>query len=238
MKNVFITGGARGIGRALAICFAQREYRVGISYCSSYESAKELSDIYGIYTFQADLSISNGVEQLSESVLNNFGAVDVLINNAGISSYGLFQDISSEEFDKLFQVNFKSAYFLTKALIGDMLRKKSGSIINISSVWGQTGASCEVLYSSAKAAMIGFTKALAKELAPSGITVNCIAPGVVDTDMMNRFTAEEKRQILEEIPICRFTEPNEIAELAFMLCSEKCKSITGQVIGINGGMYC
>jgi len=238
MKNVFITGGTRGIGRAIAICFAEKGYHVGVSYCSSQKSAADLRDNNGISIFQADFSKAGEVEQLSRDIATDFGAVDILINNAGVSSYGLFQDVSSEEFERVFQINFKSAYFLTKALIGDMIRKKSGAILNISSVWGQTGASCEVLYSSTKAAMIGFTKSLAKELAPSGITVNCIAPGVVDTDMMSRFSGEEKREILEEIPTGRCVETNEIAELALFLCSEKCKAITGQVIAVNGGMYC
>lgn len=238
MKNVFITGGARGIGRSLAICFAKNGYHVGISYCSSYDSAMELSTAYGIIALKADLSTTDGAEELSRSILSEFGAVDILINNAGVASYGLFQELSEAEFDEIFQINFKSPFFLTKQLVGNMITKKSGCIINISSIWGQTGASCEVIYSATKAAMIGFTKALAKELAPSGITVNCIAPGVVDTDMMNKFSDEEKILLMEDIPIGRFIEPNEIAELALMLCSDKFRSLTGQVIAINGGMYC
>lgn len=238
MKSVFITGGARGIGRALAICFAQRGYRVGISFCSSSKNAQELSDTYGIIAFKADLSLEDGGKTLAGKILSEFGDVDVLINNAGVASYGLFQDVTDDEYDKVFTTNFKSAYFLTKELVGGMIRKKNGAIINISSVWGQTGGACEVLYSSSKAAMIGFTKALSKELAPSGISVNCIAPGVVDTHMMAKFSSKEKDAIKETIPLGRFIKPEEIAQVAFMLCSDYAKSITGQVIAVNGGMYC
>ncbi len=238
MKSVFITGGARGIGRALAIRFAKNGYRVGISFCSSRKNADELSLNYGITTIKADLSLPNGGEILAGEILSRFGDVDVLINNAGVASYGLFQDVTEAEYDRVFTANFKSTYFLTKGLIGGMLHKKSGAIINISSIWGQTGAACEVLYSSSKAAIIGFTKALSKELAPSGITVNCIAPGVVDTDMMAKFSSEEKNAMKEEIPLGSFTEPDEIAEIALMLCSDRTRSITGQVIAVNGGMYC
>ncbi len=238
MKNVFITGGARGIGRALAVHFAKRGYRVGISYCKSEGEAEELSSLYGITVLKADLSVEKSAVELAEKIHAIFGSVDILVNNAGVSSYGLFQNVTDEEYDRVFTTNMKSVYFLTKSLVGDMLKNNDGVIINITSIWGQTGASCEVLYSSSKAALIGFTKALAKELAPSGIRVNCIAPGVVDTDMMNRFTTEEKNALREEIPVGHFTESSEIAEIALLLCSEKCRSLTGQVIAANGGMYC
>lgn len=238
MKSVFVTGGAKGIGRAIAIRFAQNGYRVGISYCHSDTAASELEKKYGMITIKSDLSLSDGAKELSERILSDFGDVDVLINNAGVASYGLFQDVSPEEYDRVFNVNFKSAYFLTKALVGGMIQKKQGTVINISSIWGQTGGACEVVYSASKAALIGFTKALAKELGPSGITVNCIAPGVVDTDMMSSFTEDEKKCIVEEIPLGRFACPEEVAALALTLCEDGARFVTGQVIGVNGGMYC
>ncbi len=241
MKTVLVTGGSRGIGRAVARRFAERGFCVGICYEKNREAAEEifleLNKITQVHLFQADFSQSQNVVSLANTVQEEMGSIDVLVNNAGVSSYGLFQDTTEEEFERVFSVNFKSMFFLTKALIPSMIQNQKGVIVNVSSIWGQTGGSMEVLYSASKAAVIGFTKALAKEVAPSGIRVNCIAPGVVDTDMMAQFSLSEKEALAESIPTGSFSDPDEIAQLALFLSQDGARNLTGQVIGINGGMY-
>jgi 3-oxoacyl-[acyl-carrier protein] reductase len=242
MAKVFVSGASRGIGRSIALSFAKAGFEVGFSYNESKDLALSLADEIGSYTkaysFCCDFSDRDSVRELSRAIGEKMGQVDVLINNVGVSSYGLFQDVSDEEFDRVFSVNFESMFFLTKDLVGQMISKHQGVVINISSVWGQTGASCEVLYSSTKAAVIGFTKALAKELAPSGIRVNCIAPGIVDTQMMSKFSDVEKSVMAEEIPVGRFAQSEEIASLAVYLAGSEASYITGQVCAVNGGLYC
>lgn len=242
MKSAFVSGGTRGIGRSVALELAKCGYEVGFCYQNSTKEAKLLLEEINRYTkgyaYCTDLSDYKEVTELSKRILHDMPNLSVLVNNAGVSMWGLFQDITEEEFDRIFSVNFRSAFFLTKALVLPMIQNQKGRVVNISSVWGQTGASCEVLYSASKSAIIGFTKALAKELAPSGVTVNCVAPGVVDTDMMVGFSSDAIRALKEEIPIGRFAEPDEIAALVRHLVDEKAGFITGQVIGINGGMYC
>ncbi len=241
MKQVFVTGGTRGIGKAICCLFAQNGFDVGFCYEKSEEEAKklvsELSEYSNVKAFCCDLSNPEKVIELAEKIRAEFSHLSVLINNAGVSSYGLLQDITSEEFDRVFSVNVKSMFLLTGKLTGLMLNQESASIINISSIWGQTGASCEVLYSASKAAVIGFTKALAKELAPSNVVVNCIAPGVVDTEMMSSFSECEKASLREEIPLGRFAQAHEVAKLALFLAENNNSFITGQVFGINGGQY-
>ena len=222
--------------------FSRAGFRVAFSYNKSADAAnnliEELEQSCGGMAFCCDLSKRESAEELSSEVLERFGPVDVLINNAGVSSYGLIQDVDAVEFDRVMDVNFRSAFFLTSKLIEPMIRNQEGRVINVSSVWGETGGACEALYSASKAALIGFTKALSKELAPSNITVNCICPGVVDTDMMNSFSVEEKSASENEIPIGRFASPEEISQAALFLAGEGASYITGQILGINGGMYC
>lgn len=187
-RTVLITGGAKGIGAACAEHFARLGCNVVINYFTSETSAqnlqKRLSDRgYNVLTVKADVSSKPQVEKMFELSDKTFGGVDILINNAGISKIGLFNDFSEEDYDNIFDVNMKSAYLCSKYAVSHMLKKHWGRIINISSMWGLVGASCEVPYSASKAALIGFTKSLAKELAPSGITVNSVAPGFIDTDM-------------------------------------------------------
>ena len=237
-KHVLITGGTGGIGLALVRAFASAGYKVSFTYNSSLDKAKALSEETGASAFAVNFEKTVQVIDFADRLIKEVGAVDVLINNAGLSNYGLFQDVSHDDFHRLFCVNFESAFFLTRALIPPMISRKTGCVINVSSVWGQTGGSCEVLYSSTKGALISFTKALAKELALSGVAVNCISPGVVDTDMMKRFTEDEKKLLAEEIPSGRFVEADEIASLALFLAENVSVSLTGQVFGINGGMYC
>ncbi len=242
MKKVLITGGTRGIGRAMVERFARNGWEVAFTYCSSEASAQQLCERFSHLTrmaaFQCDFSHIESANRLADSVLDKFGTIDALINNAAISSYGLFQDLGEDEIDRLLNVNVKSLILLTKRIVPSMISKHSGTIINLSSVWGQTGASCEVLYSMSKAAVIGFTKALAKELAPSGVCVNCIAPGVVDTDMLSKFSEEEKEAMRSELPHGEFSAPSDIAELALFLAENRIPSLLGQVIAVNGGMYC
>ena len=237
-KNILITGGSRGIGRELVRSFSEKGYRVAFTYNASEKEAELVSKECNACGFKLNFEDVSSVADFATNVEKEFGEIDVLINNAGVSLYGLFQDVQLSDFQKVFSVNFTGAFLLTQRIVSSMISKKQGCIINISSVWGQTGGACEVLYSSTKAAMIGFTKALAKELAPSGIRVNCIAPGVVDTDMMSSFSDAEKEVLCEEIPCGKFTTTSEVAQLALFLADNGCESLTGQVIGVNGGMYC
>ena len=241
MKKVFITGAARGIGRACALKFSENGFEVGFCFQHSEKEARALCEqINGktkAYSYRCDLESMEEVRLMAARVLSEMGEVDVLVNNAGVSSWGLFQDVTEEDFDRVMRTDFKSMFFLTQSLSAPMIARKEGKIINLSSVWGETGASCEVLYSAVKAAVIGFTKALAKELAPSGIQVNAIAPGAVETDMLKPFTFEEKRELADRIPLGRFAAPEEVASLALFLGLDS-TYITGQVIGINGGLHC
>lgn len=236
--TVLITGGTRGIGKAMVSAFSKAGYRVFFTYHSSEELASELEKSAGAKGFCVDFQNVQSVTDFADRFLSEFERVDVLINNAGISHYGLIQDVSERDFERVFNVNFQSPFFLTRKLIPSMVAVNRGTVINIASIWGETGASCEVLYSSAKGAMIAFTKALAKELAPSGVAVNCISPGVVDTDMMARFSPDEKKELAEEIPAGKFTDADEIANLALYLAENSSTAFTGQIIGLNGGMYC
>lgn len=237
-KKVLITGGSRGIGKKLVESFSEKGYQVFFTYLNSQKEAQALSDSTGAKGYRVDFSSAEDVLSFSDDFLQEFGCPDVLVNNAGVSYYGLIQDTTVFDYDKVMDTNFKSTFFLTKAFVPAMVSRKSGVVVNISSIWGQCGASCEVLYSASKAALIGFTKALAKELAPSGISVNCVAPGAVDTDMMSRFSEAEKEEIAAEIPSGRFTKTEEVADLVLILSEQKGASLTGQVIGINGGLLC
>lgn len=237
MKTVLITGASRGIGSACARLFSENGYNVAINYLSSEKEALALeAELENAAAFRADVSDRAQVDKMISGIRERFGGVDILINNAGIASSGLFSDVSENDFDRMVSVHLKGTFNCSQAVLNHMIDKKSGRIINISSIWGITGASCEVTYSMAKAGIIGFTKALAKELAPSGITVNAVAPGVVDTDMMSSFSPDEITEITNEIPLGRFASPSEIAQTVFFLAEENAGYITGQVISPNGGM--
>lgn len=235
MKTVVITGASRGIGRAIAKAFALSGYSVVATYNSDKASAdsllEELSD-YDITFYQLDVSNFDKVNQFATEVLKT-RSVDVLINNAGIARQKLFTDITPDEYREMMGTNADGVFFVTQAFAKNMIKNHKGSIINISSMWGQVGASCEVDYSMSKSAVIGFTKALAKELGPSGITVNCIAPGVVETDMVKVLGEETLKDLADETPLMRNGKPEEIAKLALFLAEDN--FITGQVIGQNGG---
>lgn len=243
MKTVIVTGGSRGIGKAIVYAFANAGYNVILNYNQSEQSAKniveDLKDCKGVVEmFRADVSKREDVDAMIEYVNREFGGIDVLVNNAGISHVGLFDEITEEEFRRVIDVNLMGVFNVTQSALKEcMLSKKDGVIINISSVWGMAGASCEVAYSASKAGVIGLTKGLAKELAPSNITVNAIAPGAIATDMIYKEYSEEEINVIEkDIPMGRLGSPIEIANLALYLASDNARYITGQVISPNGGM--
>lgn len=236
MKTVLITGGARGIGKAISEKFAQNGFNVVINYSKSEESAYRLAQTYpNIRTFKADISNKKEVQALIDFAEKEFKHVDILVNNAGISSTGLLQDLAEEELNRIFAVNVNGSFFTTQAVLPSMISRKSGKIINISSVWGMVGASNEVAYSASKSAIIGFTKALAKEVGPSNINVNCVAPGIIMTDMVSDYTVEEFDEIRSNIPLDKIGSTDDIANVVYFLASNESNYITGQVISPNGG---
>lgn len=237
MKNVLITGGSRGIGAEMVRLFSENGYNVAFTYKKSDALAKALSDETGAVAIKADSMSEEEIISAVNYAKNTIGAIDILINNAAISSFSLFTDITLVEWNEIFATNVTSAFLYSKAVLSGMINAKSGRIINVSSVWGLTGASCEVHYSATKSALIGMTKALAKELAPSGITVNAIAPGVIDTDMNKNISPEDMEALLSEIPLGRMASPREVAETALFLAGERASYITGEVINVSGGFY-
>ncbi len=239
-KTVIITGASKGIGAAMAILFARKGYNVVIGYNESYQLAKMLSSSlssqgYNVVPIKVNVANKLETDILIKEAVYKFGSVDVLINNAGVAFNGLITDTEEFDFDKIFDVDLKGVFNCCKSVTPVMVNQKSGKIINISSMWGQVGASCEVAYSAAKAGVIGLTKALAKELAPSGITVNCIAPGLIDTSMNSNISVEDLNAFVEDIPLGRMGTAEDIAETALFLASEGADYITGQILGVNGG---
>ncbi len=235
MKTVLVTGASRGIGAACAREFSSAGWHVVINYNKSEEKALLLAKELGATAVFADITKSKDVEKMYLELKNQGIHIDCIVNNAGISSDKLFLDISEEEWDEIFAVNVKGAFLVTKAFLGDMINKKNGNIINISSIWGETGAAFEVHYSASKSALIGMTKALAKELAPSDIRVNCVCPGYIDTDMNKIYTPQEVLAIKDEIPLERIGSPLEVAKSVVFLASDSASYITGQILGVNGG---
>ena len=239
-KTVIITGASKGIGAAMAILFARKGYNVVIGYNESYQLAKMLSSSlssqgYNVVPIKVNVANKLETDILIKEAVYKFGSVDVLINNAGVAFNALITDTEEFDSDKIFDVDLKGVFNCCKSVTPVMVNQKSGKIINISSMWGQVGASCEVAYSAAKAGVIGLTKALAKELAPSGITVNCIAPGLIDTSMNTNISVEDLNAFVEDIPLGRMGTAEDIAETALFLASEGADYITGQVLGVNGG---
>lgn len=242
LKNVLITGGSGGIGSALCVAFAQAGFGVAVHYNSNREKAERLAEIlgesYGVKAFAvgADVADRNSVNKMFDAIDAELGSLDVLVNNSGIAQQKLFTDITAEDWKAMLGVNLDGVFNCSQeALKRYMLKKHRGVILNISSMWGQVGASCEVHYSAAKAGVIGLTKALAKEVGLSGIRVNCICPGVVMTDMMRSFDEQTVEELKEETPLNALGTPKDIADAAVFLCSDKAKFITGQVLGVNGG---
>ena len=229
MKTVVITGGSGGIGSAIARNFSEKKYRVIIGYHRAKEKAERLACELGGTAFFVDVTDAESVRMFKEKA----GKAEILVNNAGIAAQKLFTDITEAEWDAMFAVHVKGAFHMCKAFLPDMICEKRGSIVNVASMWGQVGASCEVHYSAAKAALIGMTKALAKEVGPSGVRVNCISPGVIETDMMGSFSEEDKAALCEETPLCRMGTPEDVA--AAVVFAAEASFITGQVIAPNGG---
>lgn len=239
-QTVLITGASRGIGAAIAERFASVGMNVVIHYLQSHEAANEVARRcmkHGakVLTATADLRSKEQLLRLQEKLSHHDMVPDILVNNAGIAHYGLLTDVTEQLWDEVMNVNLKGTFLTTQLFMEPMISQKYGRIINVSSIWGISGASCEVVYSTAKGGMNAFTKALAKELAPSGVTVNAVAPGAVDTLMLSNFDAEEKAALENEIPVGRFGQPNEIASLVYFLALPESGYITGQIISPNGG---
>lgn len=234
MKNVLITGGSRGIGRELVKAFSAKGYNVFFTYKSSHGDAKSLSDETGARAICADSASEEDVIRAVREAESEH-PIDCLINNAAISSFSLFTDISLDDWNEMVSVNLTGAFLYSREVSRSMIRRHSGSIINISSVWGLVGSSCEVHYSAVKAGLIGMTKALAKELGPSSIRVNAIAPGVIATDMNSRLSAEDIDALKEETPLMRIGDARDVASCALFLASDEASFITGEVINVSGG---
>lgn len=235
MKNVLITGGSRGIGRAMVELFASNGYSVAFTYKSSENEAKSLAEATGAIAIKADSASESDVLYAVNTAICDLGSIDCLINNAGVSSFSLFTDITLDMWNEHLSVNLTGAFLYSKAVIPGMVARKEGRIINITSMWGITGSSCEVHYSTAKAGLIGMTKALAKELGPSGITVNAIAPGLIDTDMNRCLSDDDIRAIEDETPLMRIGTSSEVAKAALFLAGEGASFITGEVMNVSGG---
>lgn len=239
-KVVVVTGGSRGIGAQIVKTLANENYKVILNYNNSKEQAEKIQQELlelgkEIEIIKADVSKKEEAEKLIQFAINKFNKIDILINNAGISQEGLFTDVTEEEWQKIINTNLNSVFYCNQQALKYMIQEQQGCIINISSIWGETGASCEVAYSTTKAAINGMTKALAKEVGPSNIRVNAIAPGIIDTDMNKNLTIEERKQIKEQIPLNKIGKAIDIAKCVKWLIEDE--YTTGQIISINGGWY-
>ncbi len=235
MKTVLITGGSRGIGRAMVELFSKEGYNVAFTYKSSVEDAERLADCTGALAIRADSECEADILSAVAAAEGKFGGIDILVNNAAVSSFSLMTDLSLSEWNRVMSTSVTGAFLYSKAVLSKMINKKWGRIINIASMWGLVGASCEVHYSTAKAALIGFTKALAKEIGPSGITVNAIAPGVIATDMNKSLSEDDLAALSDETPVGRIGEPSEIARAALFLAADEASFITGEIMNVSGG---
>jgi 3-oxoacyl-[acyl-carrier protein] reductase len=235
-KVILVTGGARGIGASIVKQMAEAGWAVCLCYRYSKESAETLENAFtDVWAIRADVRNRKEVEAMVEQCLNHFGRIDAVVNNAGIAQSRLFTDITADEWDEMLDTHLKGAFNVTQSVLPHMISEKRGKIINIASIWGMVGASCEVHYSTAKAGLIGMTKALAKEVGPSNIQVNCVAPGIIDTDMMAEFSEEDRSVLRDETPLMRLGTPEDVAYVVAFLASERASFITGQVISPNGG---
>ena len=240
-KIVLVTGASRGIGKATAERFAREDFAVVIHYNTGKEEAEKTAEALlkeggKVMIQQADLRSSEQVRKMLDEIEKCWGTVDILVNNAGIAQQKLFTDLTDDDWDNMFSVHVNGTFYCTRGVLPGMIHKKAGSIVNVSSMWGQTGGSCEVHYSAAKGAIQSMTKALAKEVGPSGIRVNCVAPGVIQTEMNRMLDEETIEELKEETPLERIGLPEDIANMIYFLSTGEGSFVTGQVIGVNGGM--
>ena len=237
-QTVLITGGSRGIGAASVRLFAQRGWNVAFTYLTGKSQAEALArEFPGCLPLSCDVTDRAQVKTAVSQAQTYFGKIEVLVNNAGIAQQKLFTDLTEQDWAQMFDVNVNGIFHCCQAVLPSMIHEHFGKIINISSIWGETGASCEVHYSASKAAVIGLTKALAKELGPSNICVNCVSPGVIATDMNAMHSEDVLKALSEETPLCRIGSPEEVAEAIYYLASPCSNFVTGQVLGVNGGFF-
>lgn len=241
MAVAFVSGASRGIGRAIAWRLAMDGYSVAIHCRERIDEAVSLRDEIirnGGFAavFACDVADGDAVRDMANRITSELGSVSVVVNNAGIAQQKLFTDLSDQEWQRMMAVHVDGAFYVSRAFLPEMIRQHSGVIINISSMWGQTGGSCEVHYSTAKAALIGFTKALAKEVGPAGVRVNCVAPGVIFTDMTTNLGDETLSELAQEAPLCRLGLPEDVAAAVSYLVSDEASFITGQILAPNGGI--
>ncbi len=231
MRNIIVTGGSRGIGAAIVRRFAENGDNVVFLYRSNDRAAAEV----GVPCIKGDIRDPEAVKKMITRAADYLGGIDVLVNNAGIAQSALMSDITDADYNDMISTDLSGAFYCCRQAIPYFLRNHSGAIVNISSMWGEVGASMEVHYSAAKAGLIGLTKALAKELGPSGVRVNCVTPGMIDTDMNRGYSKVDVQAIVDETPLMRIGKPEDVAEAVFFLASDKASFITGQVLGVNGG---
>lgn len=242
MKKVaLVTGSSRGIGRAIALRLASEGFAVAVHCVSSFNKAEEvcaeIAEVGGCAkAYCCDVADGKAVSTMINSICADLGPISVLVNNAGFAQQKLFTDLTDEEWKRMLSVHVDGAFYCTRAVLPAMIREHQGCVVNVSSMWGQVGGSCEVHYSTAKAALIGMTKALAKEVGPSGVRVNCVAPGVIKTDMISEFDAETLDELAQDAPLCCLGMPDDVAATVAFLVSEQARFITGQVIAPNGGI--
>lgn len=236
-KIIVVTGASRGIGKGISEYFLEKGHIVIGTFNKSLNEANEIKEKYPLFDpIKTDVTNEEEIKKTVSDIIKKYGHIDCLINNAGISKTGLLQDMGLEDYNEIFDVNVKGLFLFTKEVLPYMINKKSGKIMNISSMWGITGGACEVLYSASKSAVIGLTKALAKEVGPSNINVNCIAPGVIKTDMLNNLKEDDLEVLREETPLLKIGTPFDIAKVCYFLFSENSDFITGQVISVDGGI--
>lgn len=240
-KTILITGGSRGIGRACVELFARTGWHVVFLYRARRDAADALTERlraegHDVEYFLCDVSDRTRVDEVVGDILRRRHRIDALVNNAAIAQIKLFTDLTNEDWRRMFSVNVDGVFNCTQAVLGAMIAEKSGVIVNVSSMWGQVGASCEVHYSAAKAAVIGLTRALAKEVGPSGIRVNCVCPGVIDTEMNAELDEDTRAALCDETPLGRIGSPEDVARSIAYLCSDDASFVTGQILGVSGGM--
>lgn len=235
MQTALITGGSRGIGAAIVRALAAKGWQVAFCYKTSQDAARQLAQETGAIAIPCDVCDSAQVRSMVAQALGSLRRIDLLVNNAGVAWQGLLTDMTDQQWRTVLDTSLTAAFLTCREVLPGMVSRKSGRIINISSIWGRVGASCEAAYSAAKAGLIGLTKALAKEVGPSGITVNCLCPGVIRTDMLACYTEDDLTALADETPLCRLGTPEDVANAVCWLAADEAGFITGQVIGVDGG---